>query len=385
MSKTLLPTVNENDPFAGLWQVKHTKTKQINGVNYKKISYKKDHGLLWRIGHLVLGILASISIIPLLIDHKSIMKLFKRVKTGEEIKVILKPEEDIKQEQNSKSPVDQDAKNNKHVHFNEVRGRLFDKNENPQSVAEAHSMQMKDLKKENSQPLSLSPEAIKEKLLQEQWKNLSMPNIPPPPTPTQLPAPQTRRIPPLSFVDTFRFDEGIKASVHGKGELFEDNEILEKEEVVRSNFLENVEIFYTKYNKPILQQQATRGCTAAATGMLILDNNGKVNVSELRSTNLGDNFTKELSIRRAGFSPILTHHLGDNYLEGLKKLIDKNGSAIVSIGGDIGSHVVVVDSISPFLDRVRLRDPYHGWEITVSGSAFMNRNPKECMQISKKR
>ncbi len=118
-----------------------------------------------------------------------------------------------------------------------------------------------------------------------------------------------------------------------------------------------------------------RGCTAAASAMLIYDAGKQVDVVQLKNTNLGNSSTIEGAIRAAALTPLLTildkRDNAEELLLDLKALLQKNGSAIVSTGNDIGAHVVVVDQISDDLQQVRLRDPFHGWEITVKSEAFL--------------
>lgn len=56
----------------------------------------------------------------------------------------------------------------------------------------------------------------------------------------------------------------------------------------------------------------------------------------------------------------------------LRKAIEQNGSAIISISDPkAGSHSLIVDEISE--KGVRVRCPYHGWAITVTKEAFKSR------------
>jgi hypothetical protein len=144
-------------------------------------------------------------------------------------------------------------------------------------------------------------------------------------------------------------------------------------------------VAYTKYEKRILQQQAGRGCTAAATAMLIMDHGKKINLDEVQQRNLGNDEGMMHDIGFAGLTPLLTSLDTKNLLQGLRKAIQEHGSAIVSISGELGGHVIVVDEVSEKLDSVRFRDPYHGWEITVSDKAFLQRGPDpKIIQIQSK-
>lgn len=89
--------------------------------------------------------------------------------------------------------------------------------------------------------------------------------------------PQKRKTPPVSTFDTVigtRNSSGrlCVQSEHGACQFFRDDEIVEKLEVVRVKEVEQgFYVGYTAHNKAIVQQQASRGCTAAATSMLIID------------------------------------------------------------------------------------------------------------------
>lgn len=208
---------------------------------------------------------------------------------------------------------------------------------------------------------------------------------------------KNRRHPPLSQVDTVRVDHlGKTASAHGQGDLFKDKEIVEVHQVVDKQLISNdppekkpqdnnfelsnpfathfspVYVEYSNNRKAIIQQQAIRGCTAAAAAMLIVDMGGQCNVDTLRMRNLGDKDHICRDIRKAGFTPLLTERVKS--ISQIRKAIEENGPAIVSIDGELGGHVIVVDYID---DKIaRLRDPYHGWEISVSIQALRKRISK---------
>lgn len=118
--------------------------------------------------------------------------------------------------------------------------------------------------------------------------------------------------------------------------------------------------------------------------MLIKDRGKKTNLYILQERNLGNDEDIKRDIRAAGFKPIIIL-LTSNSLEALRKQLLKSRSAIVSLEDpQAGSHSIVVDEASEDLSRVRLRDPYHGWEITVSAEAFQSRwqGNQEIIQIA---
>ena len=192
------------------------------------------------------------------------------------------------------------------------------------------------------------------------------------PLPRREKPPFFRKIPPVSLRDTsiISIASGILLSEHGSTRVFEDHEIIEVHAVISKVELGNrVFAQYTTSGKAIIQQQSTRGCSPAAVSMLIKDNGGIVNTSTLKNGSLWNHQKRFTTLIEAGLIPIerkvdLSSH--QSKLESLKACLLKYGTAIVSFGG----HVVLVDHISDCLSRVRLRDPYHGWEITVKANAF---------------
>jgi serine/threonine protein phosphatase PrpC len=180
-----------------------------------------------------------------------------------------------------------------------------------------------------------------------------------------------RRYPPVGALDTVILDRGrIIGSVHGQADFFTDAEIIRRHESIQTKMIEGIAVEKTEYGKWVIQQQATRGCTAAVAAMLITDAGGMLSVDELKYRNLGSDKDEIRDIQAAGLTPIVTKI--DRDVEQLRLLIQLNGSAIVSVNDPaLGGHVVVVDSVTD--DSVTLRDPYHGWAITVTKEAFLKR------------
>ncbi|MCX6990679.1 MAG: hypothetical protein NTX49_06435 [Chlamydiae bacterium] len=179
----------------------------------------------------------------------------------------------------------------------------------------------------------------------------------------------SRRYPPISYTDTIVYRDGGVVSAHGKTSIFKDDEIRAIHGVVRHQSVGGSDVVadFTKRGKAIIQQQATRGCTAAVTAMLILDNDRAPNIRELSNRNLGNQEVMFRDLKDAGLTPATTSY--SNLVE-LKSRLESCGSLICSMGFPSGGHVIVVDEVSDDLSTVRVRDPYHGWEITVDADAF---------------
>lgn len=200
---------------------------------------------------------------------------------------------------------------------------------------------------------------------------------------------QNRRFPPIGPTDTAIFKDGQFRSVHPEGvKFYRDHEILKLHPSIREiNLGKNIRADITDNGKVVIQQQATRGCTAAVAAMLIHDAQKSIDLSALRFTNIGNTRNIENWITKANLTPRVTD-LGvirdpDERIITLQKLIRDHGSAIVSTDNDVGCHVIVVDEVRK--DSVRLRDPYHGWEITVTINAFLRGfQGEDIIQIAKR-
>tara|TARA_A100001015_G_scaffold316036_1_gene429326 strand:+ start:4725 stop:5717 length:993 start_codon:yes stop_codon:yes gene_type:complete len=182
-----------------------------------------------------------------------------------------------------------------------------------------------------------------------------------------------RRYPPLSFSDTIRNGRGVNGN--GKETFISDKEILKVHKEVEDKTLQKgsffkVDIHKTEQGKWVMVQPARRACTAAATAMLILDKGGQVDIPALLSRNLGEIENMVSDIEKAGLIPLVTHTKGRS-LEELNEHLKAHGPAIVSVGGEIGNHVIIVDAVHD--DGVDIRDSFHGWSVKITKEAFLSR------------
>jgi len=120
----------------------------------------------------------------------------------------------------------------------------------------------------------------------------------------------------------------------------------------------------------ILLQTGLRSCSAAVSAMLILDAGKQCNINDMRQRSLASTETVMSDLRKASLTPLSSQV---NSAQEFSELIEKNGSAIVSIGGSIGGHFIVVDAIQR--NTVSIRDPFHGWSATIPLSAFLSCSP----------
>lgn len=147
--------------------------------------------------------------------------------------------------------------------------------------------------------------------------------------------------------------------------FIKDSEIVDKSRIVKSithrekEFNWTITVNYSKHGKAIMQQRTPDGSLETAKGMLALDQGIPLDI-------------KRLSGKKSDMPPTAMVFIENrlSLLKTLQALIKKNGSAIVKVNGPIGKHHVVVDDISPDFKNIRIRDPFHGWEITLEESVF---------------
>ncbi|WP_257286262.1 cysteine peptidase family C39 domain-containing protein [Endozoicomonas sp. SESOKO1] len=192
----------------------------------------------------------------------------------------------------------------------------------------------------------------------------------------------------LEFVVHFLFPEDhiLKnisfSGKHGYLLSYSDDEILHVYQPVRTEITRGiegakpVEVKYTANERPIIQQQATRGCAYAAAVMLMYQHNKRsFSVNTLISTNLGDSLISQ-ALSSAGLFPFKTRFAN---LEELALAVNRDGSAIVSVSFATGAHFVIVDAVTD--TSVLIRDPYHGWEVDIRREAFEKSWEKDAIQV----
>lgn len=152
--------------------------------------------------------------------------------------------------------------------------------------------------------------------------------------------------------------------------LFTDEQILEVHQEETRDGIQWVD------NHALVQQQGGKGCTAAVTAMLIRDH-GLIPKHELNKRSASDEDVIIKDLNAAGLGCIKKT---PKDIEELRQDIIKGGSAIVSLTGgkpgdkgSIGSHVIIIDEISEASSgyKMKIRDPWHGWSITITAEAFL--------------
>ena len=184
----------------------------------------------------------------------------------------------------------------------------------------------------------------------------------------------------------FRDDPVLKnisfSGEHGFMLSFLDHEILEVHQLTENKSTglpltsKSIEVKYTLNKRPVIQQQAARGCSYATAAMLILQHNGNFSVSDLLTSNIRSDKSILMALSKAGLSPFKSRFAN---IGGLTHAVNQYGSAIVPVDLESGIHFVIVDEVKD--TSVLIRDPYHGWEVDVLRNAFETYWEKEAIQV----
>lgn len=128
---------------------------------------------------------------------------------------------------------------------------------------------------------------------------------------------------------------------------------------------------YFADGKCMLQQPAVRSCGPTSLAMLLMDRGIDFDIGYLFSTNLCNDKDMSRWAHQYGYKcEKLDGCFGASPdIEKVKLFIETNGSLLASIDAqDLGGHYVVVDSIDN--DQVTIRDPAHGWRVTIDTAFF---------------
>ena len=157
-----------------------------------------------------------------------------------------------------------------------------------------------------------------------------------------------------------------KVCYRHKVDLFKEEDIAKVFNIAyEEEYEEGFFVYYTGNKKALIQEQAIQGSFAAAASMLLLDKDMIPNYAYLFKSG-NENFIHEMLTNFDLHIEDIHYSCDLDYLTG----IVERGSVIAILNGQGGSkHAVLLDSI--FDNRVRLRDPHHGWEIEVYFKSFL--------------
>lgn len=149
-----------------------------------------------------------------------------------------------------------------------------------------------------------------------------------------------------------------------------DNEILRIEEPVRVECIQE-DLYKGIYSDGtcIIQQPGVRACVYTTAAMLLTDRGVKFDFEALFSTNLTTDSGLDDLLKKYGFT------LCQTYINDHEEWFSKEQGPLFAgiISDSIGAHKVIIDVVAK--DRVLMRDPNHGWRITMTRERFFSMTP----------
>ena len=188
-----------------------------------------------------------------------------------------------------------------------------------------------------------------------------------------------RRKPPLAPGDTFR---GINArtlslqSVDGFQTFVTEEMILKKHSM---RFIEldgkREAIAMTRDRDYVVLQQANSSCFPSCVTAMALYLGARPLFKEMQDSATKARETEQRYFAQAGLKAI-EHPLNGEPMEKViaLEILQKKFPGILQVSdpGSVGSHMVVLISLSRPQGRMTIMDPYHGWMITVKLVSFMH-------------
>lgn len=203
----------------------------------------------------------------------------------------------------------------------------------------------------------------------------------------QLAVPPHTRHTPRGTSGTLPIATGFQ--VAGPKQLFEDREIhavyLKASactELVPGNpSLQSMRIYFGVFCDPyeasrklhLLPQFQLHGSGYAVTEMLKMDRGLQPDLAELVFKNIDDPARMERRLKASNLPAHYDHSRKANPMQRLRDLLRLHGSVAVQIGGELGSHFIIVDRIDDLAGTAQLREPYHGWAVAVGLHALERR------------
>jgi hypothetical protein len=135
----------------------------------------------------------------------------------------------------------------------------------------------------------------------------------------------------------------------------------------------------TPFMRAVVRQVGMRGCQAACAAMMCLDHRlvpswGWVEDCYFAKDDLTIAILKQRGIEAVKYKlSAADEKLTAQQLEHLLKFYY---AGILSVGGDLGNHVVMLDYFSTDYNLAIIREPYHGWCIATTAGTIMARCPE---------
>lgn len=164
----------------------------------------------------------------------------------------------------------------------------------------------------------------------------------------------------------------ISFSEHGPhtSKFIEDHDILSIFPVGSIRYLDPasaIPVGIYSDHKVMIQQQGTRGCVAACAAMMMEDRQRHWKMDRLAKTNLANEKHLLSWLKQAELDAAI-HEIQEGICE-LESFIKQHGSISCMISGELGGHAIILDQIDS--NQATIREPFHGWRITISTRLFM--------------
>lgn len=199
---------------------------------------------------------------------------------------------------------------------------------------------------------------------------------------------RTRLEPALSMVETLLDAQmGLRKRLP---QFIDDEEILEIHlhpddflyELPKHAFYESITVPYGRLSdgRAVLQQVGATGCGAACTAMMLLDHGRHPDICRVvHCDKTHDDSVLVSELEEAG----LNVHLSKIFYpwteqDGteLESLLTRSGPGIlgvIGLQGEIGGHFIILDSLSIEQNTATIREPFHGWNITITAESILKR------------
>lgn len=137
----------------------------------------------------------------------------------------------------------------------------------------------------------------------------------------------------------------------------------------------NIPYGSTPYMRAMVQQVGTRGCIAACSAMICLDNRIEPDWKWVATCDLSTSEYLMEALALRGLTSV-KYELPKNRTEAahlLELLLATYYAGVLSVTGELGGHVVVLDFLSLRYDLAIFREPYHGWCLATSAETLLGR------------
>lgn len=123
----------------------------------------------------------------------------------------------------------------------------------------------------------------------------------------------------------------------------------------------------TEDGRHVILQQAVKSCVPSCVAMLVLDQRKTPNYEAIRMVSCATLERAIEWVEAAELVPVLTTIKEyEHPINTFQEAIQKNGPGVLQIIHPlIGGHAIILDEISTKTHSAIIRDPFHGWSVTI--------------------